>query len=100
MREKITQMLFSVVDELNQLRPAEERLEKDLKTPLAGDFGRLDSTGLINLIVVTEQKTAAEFGVPILLTDERTMSQINQIFGTLGALTDYIQLLLKEKGDG
>ena len=98
--EKITQMLFSVIDELNQLRPTEEHLEKDLETPLAGDFGRLDSTGLINLIVVTEQKTAEELSMPILLTDDRTMSQVNQVFRTLGTLADYIHLLLKEKRDG
>jgi acyl carrier protein len=98
--EKITQMLFSVIDELNQLRPMEEHLKKDLETPLAGDFGGLDSAGLINLIVVTEQKTAEELGVPIVLTDDRTMFQVNQVFRTLGTLADYIHLLLNEKRDG
>ena len=100
MHEKITQMLFGAIDELNQLRPAEEHLEKDLDTPLAGDVGRLDSAGLINLIVVTEQKAAEELGRPILLTDDRTMSQVNQVFRTLGTLADYIDLLLSEKRDG
>ena len=100
MHEEITRMLFGVIDELNQLRPAEEHLEKNLETPLAGDSGRLDSAGLINLIVVTEQKTAAELGRPILLTDDRTMSQVKQVFGTLGTLADYIQQLLNEKRDG
>jgi acyl carrier protein len=96
MHAQITQMLFSVIDELNQLRAPDEHLEKDLATPLAGDAGRLDSAGLINLIAVTEQKTAAEFGRSVLLTDERTLSQINQVFRTLGTLADYIQLRLNE----
>jgi hypothetical protein len=96
MHAKITQMLFSVIDELNQMRPADEHLAKDLATPLAGDSGRLDSAGLINLIALTEQKTAAEFGRPILLTDERTLSQVNQVFSTLGALAEYIHLRLNE----
>ena len=100
MHEEITRMLFSVIDELNELRPAEEHLAKHLETPLAGDFGRLDSAGLINLIVVTEQKAAEELGMPILLTDDRTMSQVNQVFRTLGTLADYIHLLLNEKRDG
>ena len=100
MNEKITQMLFNVIDELNQLQPREEHLTKDLQAPLAGDFGRLDSAGLINLIVLTEQKTARELGRPILLTDDRTMSQINMVFRTLGSLADYIHLLLNEKRDG
>jgi acyl carrier protein len=100
MHEKIIQMLFSVLDELNQLRPTEEHLEKNLGTPLAGDFGRLDSSGLINLIVITEQKTDEEFGIPILLTDDRTMSQINIVFRSLGTLADYIHQLLNEKRNG
>ena len=100
MHAKITQMLFSVIDELNQLRPPDERLAKDTDTALAGDSGRLDSAGLINLIAVTEQKTAAEFGRCVLLTDDRTLSQINQVFRTLGTLTDYIYLRLSEKNDG
>ena len=96
---KITQILFSVIDELNQLRPPDEYLAKNLVTPLAGDSGRLDSAGLINLIAVTEQKTAEEFGRAIVLTDDRTLSRVNQVFGTLGALADYIHLRLNEKND-
>jgi acyl carrier protein len=97
MHAKITQMLYRVVDELNQLRAPDDRLAQDLQTPLVGDSGRLDSAGLINLIAVTEQKTAAEFGRPVLLTDERTLSQVNQVFRTLGTLADYIQQRLNEK---
>ena len=100
MQTKISQMLFRVIDELNQLRAPDEHLEKDLATPLGGDSGRLDSAGLINLIAVTEQKAAAEFGRPILLTDDRTLSQVNQVFRTLGTLADYIHLLLNEQNDG
>jgi hypothetical protein len=97
MYAKITQMLFSVIDELNQMRPTDEHLAKDLETPLAGDSGKLDSAGLINLIAVTEQKAAAELGRPILLTDDRTLSQVKQVFRSLGTLADYIDLRLNEK---
>jgi len=93
-------MLFSVLDELNQLLPSEEHLEKDLKTPLAGDSGSLDSAGLINLIVLTEQKASEELGRPILLTDDRTMSRVNEVFRTLETLADYINLQLDENRDG
>jgi len=100
MHAKIMQMLCSVVDEINQLRPPDEHLENDPQTPLAGDGGRLDSAGLINLIALTEQKTAAEFGRSVLLTDERTLLQVNQVFRNLGTLADYIHLRLNEKIDG
>ncbi len=98
--EEITRMLFSVIDELNQLRPAAEHLEKNLDSPLAGDAGALDSAGLINLIVLAEQKTAEDLGAPILLTDDRTMSRVKEVFDTLGSLAEYIQQLLDEKGHG
>ena len=99
MNEKITQVLFSVLDELNLLRPKDEQLEKDLETPLAGDSGQLDSAGLINLIVLTEQKAAQMLGTPVLLTDDRTMSQIHEVFRTVGSLADYIHRLLNENRD-
>jgi hypothetical protein len=34
------------------------------------------------------------------LTDDRTLSRINEVFFTLGSLADYIHLLLNEKRDG
>ncbi|MGD9301100.1 MAG: hypothetical protein PVI13_05970 [Desulfobacterales bacterium] len=100
MHEAISRMLFNVIDELNELRPADEHLDKNLAAPLTGDTGKLDSAGLINLIVLTEQKTAEELGTPILLTDDRTMSRVKEVFDTLGTLADYIQRLLNEKRDG
>jgi hypothetical protein len=93
-------MLLSVIDELNQLLPPEEHLVNDLQAPLAGKTGRLDSAGLINLIVLVEQKSAEDLGRPILLTDDRTMAQIDQVFRTLGTLADYIHKLIDEKCDG
>jgi hypothetical protein len=98
--EEITRVLLGIIDELNQLRPAAEHLEKNLDSPLAGDAGVLDSAGLINLIVITEQKAAEELGAPILLTDDRTMSRVKDIFGTLGSLAEHIKQLLDEKGNG
>ncbi|MEJ2284877.1 MAG: hypothetical protein P8X85_14915 [Desulfobacterales bacterium] len=98
--EEIARMLFGIIDELNQLRPAAEHLEKNLDSPLAGDGGVLDSAGLINLIVLAEQKTAEALGRTILLTDDRTMSRVKEVFGTLGTLAEYIQQLLDEKSDG
>ena len=100
MHNKITQMLFSVIDELNQLRPPDEHLPKNPETPLFGDFGGLDSAGLINLIAMTEQKAAAELGRSLMLTDDRTLSQINQVFRTVGTLADFIYRQMTESNHG
>lgn len=96
LHEKIRQMLLGVIGELNELRPPDDFLAKDMETPLAGDAGKLDSAGLINLIALTEQRAAADLGRTLLLTDDRTLSQVNQVFRTLGTLADYIHLRLNE----
>ena len=97
---KIEQMLFDVIDEINRMRPPDEHLAKDLETPLAGDAGNLDSAGLINLIVITEQKAVAALDRTISLTDDHTLSQVDRIFKTLGSLADYIYLGLNERSNG
>lgn len=93
---KVVNMIFSAVDEINQQLAKEQKLEKSIGTVLFGESGKLDSLGLVNLIVSTEQKIEEEFGVVITLADERAMSQKNSPFRTIGTLADYISLLLKE----
>ena len=95
--DKIVKMLYSVVAEINQMLPPEEHLEQRLDAPLAGESGKLDSAGLINLIVVTEEKAAGQLGLSIVLTDDHTMSQVGRVFATLGTLADHIQNLSNEK---
>lgn len=97
---QIERVLFEVVDELNRMLPESEHLPKDLRAPLAGDCGQLDSSGLINLIALTEDAAGRQLGRPILLTDDRTLSQIPVVFRTLGTLADHIHLLLAEERDG
>lgn len=96
-RERVIQAMFSAVDEINEELPKEEQLEKSIDTVLFGRSGKLDSLGLVILIVATEQKIEEEFGVTITLADERAMSQNNSLFKTIGTLADYIVLLLEER---
>jgi acyl carrier protein len=96
MDDAIVKMLFRVVDEINEMLPPEAHLEKDLDAALAGERGKLDSAGLINLIVATEERAAAELNLSIILTDDKTLSQIDRVFGTLGTLADHIGALSNE----
>jgi acyl carrier protein len=92
----ITQSLFNVIDEFNRTLPAEKRLMKAPDTTLVGGNGALDSVGLVNLIVATEQRIEEDFGIPISLADERAMSQEKSPFRTVDTLVNYIALLLQE----
>ena len=93
---KIIQVIFDAADELNAQNPEKQALRKSIDTVLFGEAGTLDSLGLVNLIVTTEQKIEEEFGILVSLADERAMSQKHSPFRTIGSLGDYIAILIKE----
>ena len=95
--QRIMQAIFKAVDEINQVLSEEQQLEKAVDTVIFGKRGKLDSLGLINLIVAVEQNIEDEFEAPITLADERAMSQKHSPFRTVGTLANYIALLLEEK---
>jgi acyl carrier protein len=94
--ERIRQAIYRAVDEINGQASKGRQLEKSPETVLFGKGGQLDSLGLVSFIVEVEQKIEEEFAVSITLADERAMSQKNSPFMTLGALTEYVSLLMKE----
>lgn len=94
--ERIIQAIFSAINEINQELPKEQQLNKSVDTILFGKSGKLDSFGLVNLIVLTEQRIEEEFGITITIADEKAMSQKKSPFKTVRTLANYISLLLKE----
>lgn len=99
-KERVTKVVFETVDEVNQQLPGEQQLEKSKKTVLFGGASSLDSLGLVNFIVATEQAIEDEFGVTITIADERAISQKNSPFKTIETLIDYICQLLEERNSG
>lgn len=95
-REKIIQVLFEVVDNLNRQLPPEQKLQKTVETVITGANSRLDSLGLINLVVATEQKMEDEFGVTVTLTDDALWASEDGPFRTLGTLADYLSYRIEE----
>lgn len=95
--EKINETIFNALDEINQLLPDENKIEKKEDTVLYGANSRLDSLGLVNLIVAVEQAIQDELGQSVDLTDEKALSQKNSPFLTVKTLSDYITLLLNNE---
>lgn len=95
--EKIKALLWSAVDELNLQLRRDQRLAKSETERLTGEGGRLDSLGLINLLVLTEQRIEAEFGCQVMLADDQAMSAEASPFATLGTLAAHIRKLLEQK---
>ena len=98
-KEKITQVIFRVIDEMNQQLAENLRIEKSTATALLGKSAVLDSLGLVNLIVAVEEEIEEQFGVNITLADERAISQKKSPFKTIGTLVEYITMLLKDHGN-
>jgi len=95
-RKTIKNLIINVVKEINEQLPQEQQLGQSTKTVLFGKDGKLDSLGLVNLLIIIEQNIEDEFDVSFIIADERAMSQKRSPFRTIGTLADYIDMLLKE----
>ena len=92
----IQNLIINAVQEINEQLPQEQQLGQSTKTVLFGKDGKLDSLGLVNLLVIIEQNIEDEFDVSFTIADERAMSQKRSPFRTIGTLADYIDMLLRE----
>jgi len=95
-RKTIEKLIFNSIEEINEQLPLEQQLTQSTKTVLFGKDGKLDSLGLVTLLVLIEQNIEDEFDLSITIADERAMSQKHSPFRTVGILADYIDMLLKE----
>ncbi|MGE0255528.1 MAG: hypothetical protein AB7N54_09755 [Alphaproteobacteria bacterium] len=98
-RDQVLALIYDAIDELNGGLKADRRLDKAPETQLFGDGGRLDSLGLVTLIVGVELRLGEAFGCPITLADERAMSMRNSPFRSVGTLADYGLVKLQEAPD-
>tara|TARA_Y100000294_G_scaffold109207_1_gene101308 strand:- start:44 stop:352 length:309 start_codon:yes stop_codon:yes gene_type:complete len=98
-RKTIENLIITSVKEINEQLPQEQQLGQSTKTVLFGKDGKLDSLGIVTLVVIIEQNIEDEFDVSITIADERAMSQKYSPFRTIGSLADYIEMLLKEKSN-
>ena len=96
-QNRIKQIVFEAIDEVNELLDENQQLKKSEETILFGEQGSLDSLGLIKLIVATETKIQECFDVPVTLANEKAMSMKNNPFRTVQSLIDFISDLLKEE---
>ena len=87
----IIAIIFRVIDELNEMLPADNRLAKSEDTKLSGSGGGLDSLGMVNLIVALEQKLSSWLGHDVGLIDDRAMQQDSSPFRTIGTLAEFIK---------
>jgi acyl carrier protein len=92
-------LVLESVSELNLQLDENQKLDISPDTQLFGQGSRLDSLGLVNLVVLVEEKTLDKFGRSVTIADERAMSQKNSPFRTVRTLSEYLFTLLMETGN-
>ena len=98
-RDHVIGIVYEAIEELNEQLSEETRLEKTGEVVLTGEGSKLDSLGLVNLIVGTEQKIEEKLGCRLALY-ERAAAEEKSPFETVKSLTDYIGKLMDEKENG
>lgn len=94
-RQSILNQVYASIEAINELRENKaDKLELQEDTPLFGRESKLDSLGLVTLVIDVEQRLANEFHAEVSLTDEKAMSQTRSPFRDVKSLVDYISSLL------
>jgi len=96
MREEIIQAIFEAINDINKQTTKDKRLAKSEDTKLYGGDGPLDSLGLVNLIVATEQRLESLCGLSISLAEESVLDEDENRFETVASMADFVETVYKE----
>jgi acyl carrier protein len=98
MNGKILSCVYEALDEGNEERREQglPPLDKSPATPIHGTESGFDSLSLINFVIAVEEGLERDFGVPIMLSDDRALSQEPSPFETIQTLVAYIEALLND----
>ena len=95
-REKIKDIVFTALDEINEQMGADEQVVKSELTALFGKDAALDSLGFISLITTIEEGIDDELDIMVTIVDEKAMSRENSPFQTVETLISYLVELVNE----
>ena len=95
MRSEIISIIYESMDELKSQYPSGPDLAKDPDEVLYGNGGKLDSLGLVNLIVIVTERIQDRFGAALILVDEKAFSQNRSPFRSVASLAEHIGSLLQ-----
>jgi acyl carrier protein len=88
-KDRIFEVILNAIRDSNQLRSPEQQIDEKPNAPLFGDNGKLDSLGLVSLLMDIEE-LLLENGVEVSLSSEDAMSQSRSPYRDVQSLVDYI----------
>ena len=94
--EQVWSAVLEAVEETNRPLSEEHRIGEDPGTVLLGDGSKLDSLGLVSLIVAIEGRLRDRLGVTLALVDGQALDSAQSPFRTLESLARHVESKLKE----
>ena len=92
--QHVLSSIYRAIDEVNLQLPPEKRLGKSTDTVLYAQTGCLDSLGIVNLILLTEEAIYEELGVQLELTSTLRSSSTNP-FRDVGSFAEHVSEMLR-----
>jgi len=92
----LTEIVYPTVDEAKKALPTAAKLEPTPECKLYGNG--LDSMGLVQFIVMVEERIEDLTSVGLTLATDKAMSRRSSPFATMQTLADYITECLAEAG--
>ena len=95
-RDRATKIVNAAIEEVNQLRAKNRKINPETETVLMGNSGVLDSLGLVNLMVAVEEIAEDEYDISLTLGQESSVAAQQKIFASVGSLIDHIASMIEE----
>ncbi len=95
-KEDIINIIYLAIDDYKQINP-NSLIAKESNTLLYGQDGKLDSLGLVNLILAIEEKLLDNFNKSISLADDKAFSEKTSPFSSVSVLADFIYNKIDDK---
>jgi len=90
MLNKITMLVFEVIDEINEDATRSDKIIKSLDTVLVGRESSIDSLTLLEIIVGLERKISDELNKHIIIVSDRAFSSFKSPFSTVSNLVYFV----------
>lgn len=94
--ERVLACVYAAIDEANEDRQDLPPVRKALETPIQGEGSELDSLSLITLLVGLEERLEQDFGVTVIVNDDRAFEREPSPFESVRTLVEYAEELLRE----
>lgn len=94
-RDQICDIVLDAVRDANQLREADQKITESSDAALFGGEGKLDSLGLVSLLMDIEEMLL-EHGAEVTLSSEDAMSRSRSPYRDVPSLVDYIDSILRQ----